>query len=328
MRQKQQEMETMRIERRRSQQQLWEKLQGLDGGGDSVSVTSFTLSGLNTVPISAEKRRGGTNMANKTNMSLNKWVSRPSLPSIPTINPEPTVSDFRHSSAFSLPASLVDLSEWDTDSQDSGPSSGPMSHPEQGMIEALKWLNHKDWEQKEKGLLSVRCLASWHPEVLCSRIHEVCMAVTREVGNLRSKVSRHAIKTIGDLFRSLRRSVDQEVEEITRVLLHKIGDSNDFIREEADKSLGMMVENVTPSKALCALIAAGGSHRNSAVRKCTAKHLLRVMELLGAQKLLCGTRESTDTFLRTLVRLVQDGQQDTRYFHTEVTLPAMPFDGL
>ncbi|XP_077323666.1 TOG array regulator of axonemal microtubules protein 2-like [Lithobates pipiens] len=56
------------------------------------------------------------------------------------------------------------------------------------------------------------------------------------------------------------------------------------------------------------------THRNSAVRKCTAKHLLRVMELLGAQKLLCGTRESTDTFLRTLVRLVQDGQQDTRFY--------------
>lgn len=326
MRQKQQEMETIRIERRRSQQQLWERLQGVDAGGESVSVTSFTLSGLNTVPISAEKRRGGTNMTNMTNManktnmtnmtnmSLNKWVSRPSLPSIPTINPEPAVSDFRHSSAFSLPASLLDLSEWDTDSENSGPSSGPMSHPEQGMIEALKWLNHKDWEQKEKGLLSVRCLASWHPDVLCSRIHEVCMAVTREVSNLRSKVSRHAIKTIGDLFRSLSRNVDQEVEEITRVLLHKIGDSNDFIREEADKSLGMMVENVTPSKALCALIARGGSHRNSAVRKCTAKHLLRVVELLGAEKLLCGSRESTDTFLRTLVRLVQDGQQDTRFY--------------
>ncbi|XP_040207794.1 TOG array regulator of axonemal microtubules protein 2 [Rana temporaria] len=302
MRQRQQEMETIRSQRRRSQQQLWERLQGVETGGESVSVTSFTLS--NTVPISAEKRRGGANVAN------NIWVSRPSLPSIPTIPPEPSVSDFRHSSAFSLPASLLDLSEGDVDSE----NSAPMSHPEQGLIEALRGLNHKDWEQKEKGLLSVRCLASWHPEVLCSRIHDVCMAVTREVSNLRSKVSRHAIKTISDLFRSLRRNVDQEAEEITRVMLHKIGDSNDFIRDEADKSLGMMVENVTPSRAMCALIAGGGSHRNSAVRKCTAKHLLRVVELLGAEKLLCGSRESTDSFLRTLVRLVQDGQQDTRFY--------------
>ncbi|XP_072266077.1 TOG array regulator of axonemal microtubules protein 2 isoform X2 [Pyxicephalus adspersus] len=308
MRKKQQEIENIRNEKRQNQQQLWEKLQGVDTEGEPIPVTSFSLSGLNTVPISAEKRRPGTNI------SLNKWISRPSLPSLPTVNPEPPMSDFRHSSAFSLPASFLDLSEWDSDSESGGSSSGPMSHPEQGMIEALKWLNHKDWEQKEKGLVSVKCMASWHPEVLCSRIHDICMAVTREVSNLRSKVSRHAIKTIGELFRCLRRNIDPELEEITRVLLHKIGDSNDFIREEADKSLGIMVENVSPSKALSALIVGGVSHRNSSVRKCMAKHLLRVVELLGSDKLLCGSRESTDTFLRTLIKLVQDGQQDTRFY--------------
>ncbi|CAN2391712.1 CLASP N terminal [Pristimantis euphronides] len=108
--------------------------------------------------------------------------------------------------------------------------------------------------------------------------------------------------------------MDQEVDEISRVLLHKIGDSNDFIREESNKSLGVMVECVSPSKVLCALITGGVSHRNSAVRKCTAKHLLTVVEQLRADKLLSGPKESTDAFLRTLVKLMQDGQQDTRFY--------------
>ncbi|XP_075060487.1 TOG array regulator of axonemal microtubules protein 2 isoform X2 [Mixophyes fleayi] len=298
MRRRQQEIETIRNEKRRNQQQLWEKLQGAESG-ETAMITSFSLS---TVAVSSDNRRGGSN----------NWVSRPSLPSIATVNPDPT--DIRHSSAYSLPATFLDCFDWDSDSENGGPRSSPMSHPEQGMIEALKWLNHKDWEQKEKGLLSVRCLASWHPEVLFSRLHDVCIVVTREVSNLRSKVSRHAIKTLGDLFKALRRNMDQEAEEITRVLLHKNGDSNDFIREESDKCLGIMVEFVSPSKAASALIAGGLSHRNRSVRKCMSKHLLAVVEQLGADKLLSGSRESTDTFLRTLVKLVQDGQQDTRFY--------------
>ncbi|XP_075720748.1 TOG array regulator of axonemal microtubules protein 2 isoform X2 [Rhinoderma darwinii] len=307
MRQKQQEIENIRNEKRRNQQQLWDSLQGVDSG-EPGTITSFSLSGISTVPLSSDKRRGGQNI------SLNKWVSRPSLPSIPIVNQDAANSDFRHASAYSLPATFLDCIDWDSDSENGGPGLGPMSHPEQGLLEALKWLNHKDWEQKEKGLLSVRSLASWHPEVLFSRLHDVSIAVTREVNNLRSKVSRHAIKILGDLFKALRRNMDQEVEEITRVLLNKIGDSNDFIREESDKSLGVMAEYVSPSKVLSALIAGGGSHRNSSVRKCTAKHLLAVVETVAADKLLSGPRESTDAFLRTLVKLMQDGQQDTRFY--------------
>ncbi|XP_040286559.1 TOG array regulator of axonemal microtubules protein 2 isoform X2 [Bufo bufo] len=306
MRQKQQEIENIHNEKRRSQKQLWDRLQGVDSG-EPGPVTSFSLSGVSTVPLVSEKRPG------VQNISLNKWVSRPSLPSIPTVNQD-TNSDFRHSSAYSLPATFLDCSDWDSDSENGGPGTGPMSHPEQGLLEALKWLNHKDWEQKEKGLISMRCLVSWHPEVLFSRLHDVSIAVTREVSNLRSKVSRNAIKTLGDLFKALRRNMDQEVEEITRVLLHKIGDSNDFIREESDKSLGVMVEYVSPSKVLSALIAGGISHRNSAVRKCAAKHLMAAVEQLAGDKLLSGPRESTDAFLRTLVKLMQDGQQDTRFY--------------
>ncbi|KAM4770833.1 TOG array regulator of axonemal microtubules protein 2 [Rhinophrynus dorsalis] len=313
MRQKLLEMENIRRDVRRSEQHFWERLQSIDTEVHTLeypaAIASISLSGVATVPMmSNEKRRG------VPSISLNKWVSRPSLPSISTLNQVTAANDARNASAYSLPANFQDCSEWDSESESGGSGIGPMSHPEQGMIEALKCLNHKDWEQKEKGLLSVRSLASCHPEVLYFRLHEVSTSVTREVSNLRSKVSRHAIKTLGDLFKALKKSMDPEVEEITRVLLNKIGDTNDFIREEADKSLEIMVENVSPSKTLSALIAGGVSHRNSSVRKCSAKYLLGVVEQLGGEKLLSGSRDNTDTLLRILVKLTQDGQQDTRFY--------------
>lgn len=54
------------------------------------------------------------------------------------------------------------------------------------------------------------------------------------------------------------------------------------------------------------------SHRNPLVRKCTAEHLSAVLEQIGAEKLLSGTRDSTDTLVHNLVRLAQDSNQHTR----------------
>ncbi|XP_058523411.1 TOG array regulator of axonemal microtubules protein 2 isoform X3 [Ochotona princeps] len=135
-----------------------------------------------------------------------------------------------------------------------------------------------------------------------------------KVTNLRSKVSRLAISTLGDLFRALKKNMDQEAEEVARCLLHKMGNSSEFIQRAASRSLGAMVESVTPARSLVALTSTGVYHRNPLVRKCTAEHLLTVLEQIGAEKLLSGTRDSTDTLVHNLVRLAQDSNQDTRFY--------------
>nr|XP_045007024.1 TOG array regulator of axonemal microtubules protein 2 isoform X3 [Jaculus jaculus] len=135
-----------------------------------------------------------------------------------------------------------------------------------------------------------------------------------KVTNLRSKVSRLAISALGDLFWALKRNMDQEVEEITRCLLQKMGNTSEFIQRAANWALGAMVENVTPARALTALTSAGVYHRNPLVRKCTAKHLWAVLEQIGAEKLLSGTRDNIDMLVHDLVRLAQDSNQDTRFY--------------
>ncbi|XP_017910262.1 PREDICTED: protein FAM179A isoform X3 [Capra hircus] len=135
-----------------------------------------------------------------------------------------------------------------------------------------------------------------------------------KVTNLRSKVSRLAIGTLGDLFRALKKNMDQEAEEITRCLLQKMANTSGFIQRAANRSLGAMVEHVTPARSLVALTSVGIYHRNPLVRKCTAEHLSVVLEQIGAEKLLSGTRDSTDMLVHNLVRLAQDSNQDTRFY--------------
>ncbi|XP_030777699.1 TOG array regulator of axonemal microtubules protein 2 isoform X2 [Rhinopithecus roxellana] len=190
----------------------------------------------------------------------------------------------------------------------------PFSNPELGLMDALQCLNSSDWQMKEKGLVSIQRLAACHSEVLTGRLHDVCLAVTGEVTNLRSKVSRLAITTLGDLFQALKKNMDQEAEEIARCLLQKMRDTNEFIQRAAGQSLRAMVENVTLARSLVVLTSAGVYHRSPLVRKYAAEHLSAVLEQIGAEKLLSGSRDSTDMLVRNLVRLAQDSNQDTRFY--------------
>ncbi|XP_048699378.2 LOW QUALITY PROTEIN: TOG array regulator of axonemal microtubules protein 2 [Caretta caretta] len=336
MRQKQKkEMELLHSEREKEKErekerslQLHEQLQNVDPGVIAQEVpTGFGP--LNTNGIISIAPNVSNPCRASVGMALKKRVNRPSLPSIPIINHDS--SFMRHSSANSLPANTLDPPEGEEESE-SGEAleMRPFSHPEQGLVDALKWLNSNDWSLKEKGLFSIKCLAICHSEVLFCQLHDVSLAVTREVSNLRSKVSRFAISTLGELFRTMKKQMDQEVEEIARVLLHKTGDSSEFIQKAADQSLGIMVRSVTPMRAMAALMAGGVNHRNPPVRKCAAEHLLTVMEQIGAEKLLSGTRDNTELLVQTLVKLAQDCNQDTRFYGRKmlnVLMPHPKFDG-
>uniref|UniRef100_A0A8C6R616 TOG array regulator of axonemal microtubules protein 1 n=1 Tax=Nannospalax galili TaxID=1026970 RepID=A0A8C6R616_NANGA len=133
----------------------------------------------------------------------------------------------------------------------------PFSKPEIALIEALRFLADEDWEKKIEGLNFIRCLAAFHSELLNTKLHETNFAVVQEVRNLRSGVSRAAVVCLSDLFTYLKKNMDQELDTTVRVLLHKAGESNTFIREDVDKALRAMVHNVTPARAVISLINGG-----------------------------------------------------------------------
>ncbi|XP_074394686.1 TOG array regulator of axonemal microtubules protein 2 [Zonotrichia albicollis] len=142
-----------------------------------------------------------------------------------------------------------------------GQKDGAFSDPQQSLQEALSMLDSDDWELKKKGLFNIPRLAESHPEVLLCRLREVCLAATSEVTNLRSKVSCSAIVTLGELFAILKKDMDSEADEVAAVLLPMVWNSPEFIQKAACKSLGMMVENVTPARAMTVLMDRGVKSR-------------------------------------------------------------------
>ncbi|XP_021034736.1 TOG array regulator of axonemal microtubules protein 1 isoform X2 [Mus caroli] len=190
----------------------------------------------------------------------------------------------------------------------------PFSKPEIALTEALRLLADEDWEKKMEGLNFVRCLAAFHSDLLNTKLHETTFAVVQEVKNLRSGVSRAAVVCLGDLFTYLKKSMDQELDSAVRALLHKAGESNTFIREDVDKALKAMVNNVTPARAVTSLINGGQSHLHIAVRRCTAQHLADVVECMDPERISSGTKDMADRLLPAAAKFAQDSSQETRYY--------------
>ncbi|XP_077032441.1 TOG array regulator of axonemal microtubules protein 2-like [Agelaius phoeniceus] len=176
-----------------------------------------------------------------------------------------------------------------------GQKDRAFSDPQQSLQEALSMLGSDDWELKKKGLFNIPRLAESHPEVLLGRLREICLAATSEVTNLRSKVSCSAIVTLGELFAILKKDMDSEADGVAAVLLPMVWNSPEFIQKAACQSLGMMVENVTPARAMTVLMDRGVKSRYVQVRKCAAELLLSLMEKMGVTKLAGTPRAEAGT---------------------------------
>lgn len=108
--------------------------------------------------------------------------------------------------------------------------------------------------------------------------------------------------------------MDQELDTAVRALLHKAGESNTFIREDVDKALRAMVNNVTPARAVISLLNGGQSHLHIAVRRCTAQHLADVVEFMEPERILSGTKDMAERLLPAAAKFAQDSSQETRYY--------------
>ncbi|XP_077077853.1 TOG array regulator of axonemal microtubules protein 1 isoform X2 [Siphateles boraxobius] len=196
----------------------------------------------------------------------------------------------------------------------------PFSKPELALTQSFRLLASDDWEKKIEGLNFMRSLAQYHPDVLASRTHDVCLALIQEVRNLRSGVSRVAVAALGEMFAALQKGMDQELDGTARVLLQKAGESNAFIRQDAERALERMCEHCSLTRSLSALLTGGLGHLSSVVRKCAAQHVCALVERAGAARLLSGTKDLTDRILPAVSKLAQDSSQEARYFGRRMLL--------
>lgn len=187
------------------------------------------------------------------------------------------------------------------------------SCPEKSLYQIFKLLSSDDWEKKIDGLTSIQDLARSRPEVLKTTLREVCIAVIKEVKNLRSLVSCTAMATLGEMYAHLQRTMDDMVEEIGRVLIVKASESNAFIQQQANLTLDTLVENCSPGRTMHMLLNAGLSHRSAAARTSAAQHLSQLYNILGATRTLTSAKNFTKCFLIAVSKLCVDAATDVRH---------------
>ncbi|XP_056342969.1 TOG array regulator of axonemal microtubules protein 2-like [Oenanthe melanoleuca] len=227
-----------------------------------AAEASFSLPPLNDTPSSVQRKHPGSALKKKVLRKQDK------VPLLPVTSQTATGSQRREEL-------LRGHGHKDTACPD----------PQQSLLQALSLLRSDDWEMKEKGLVSLKHLAGCHSTVLLSRLRDICLAVTNEVTNLRSKVSHSAIVTLGEFFAILKKDMDPEVDEVVRVILQMLRNSPEFVEKAASQTLGIMVENVTPARAMTALLDSGVKSRHIQVRKCAAELLLSLLEKIGVTEL-------------------------------------------
>ncbi|XP_056342968.1 TOG array regulator of axonemal microtubules protein 2-like [Oenanthe melanoleuca] len=243
-----------------------------------AAEASFSLPPVNDTPSSVQRKHPGSALKKKV---LRKQDKVPLLPGMSIIHEE-----------GSVPCNSSVTSQTATGSQrreellrGHGHKDTACPDPQQSLLQALSLLRSDDWEMKEKGLVSLKHLAGCHSTVLLSRLRDICLAVTNEVTNLRSKVSHSAIVTLGEFFAILKKDMDPEVDEVVRVILQMLRNSPEFVEKAASQTLGIMVENVTPARAMTALLDSGVKSRHVQVRKCAAELLLSLLEKIGVTEL-------------------------------------------
>ncbi|KAK3875828.1 hypothetical protein Pcinc_019314, partial [Petrolisthes cinctipes] len=190
----------------------------------------------------------------------------------------------------------------------------PFASPNDALKNAMELVNSGDWERQVEGTENLARLTKHHHSVIQGDLRNINLALLKLAKNLRSQVSRAAIQAFTILFDTLKRSMEADCEKIAAMLLHRTADTNKFLQLDSHHGLEAMVENISPTKSIPAIIQEGLAHRNPVVRTTVARLLVYEVERLGASKALSGQKDITDKLLPAAAKLAQEGSLETRQF--------------
>ena len=189
------------------------------------------------------------------------------------------------------------------------------SKPDEALEKVLEQLNNNDdWEKNLDGLTGTLRLVHHHPEAIIVEYKQVMQAVLKQVKNLRSQVARAAVHLVGDMFATLKRNMESDLEKIALPLVMKTGETNRFLREDCNQALDKMVENVNPSKSILVITAEPLNSKNAVIRTTVSRLLAYITEKIGPNKALTASKDITERLLPAVAKLAQDGSLEARIY--------------
>ena len=174
--------------------------------------------------------------------------------------------------------------------------------------------NNDDWEKNLDGLTGTLRLVHHNPEIVIVEYKTIMQLVLKQVKNLRSQVARAAVHLVGDMFATLKRNMESDLEKIAIPLLMKTGETNRFLREDCNQALDRMVENVNPSKSILVITSEPLNSKNAVIRTTVSRLLACVTDKIGASKALTASKDITERLLPAVAKLAQDGSLEARIY--------------
>ncbi|KAG1676614.1 hypothetical protein FOA52_008743 [Chlamydomonas sp. UWO 241] len=172
-----------------------------------------------------------------------------------------------------------------------------------------------DWQGQYEALNDVRRLTKYHPDLIRGNLHEIVVALAPALDALRSQTSRNAMVLLQEMFVTVGRALDRELEEVIPILLKRASEVStagreNFLTTEADKTLADMARCVSEVRAVSALISNAG-HKNPVLRQKVASNLDSVVEG-GVSVGLQGSWGCLEKLLKATSGFLNEGALETR----------------
>lgn len=179
--------------------------------------------------------------------------------------------------------------------------------------ELLNEAQDQEWDIAQKALVEIDDAIPYHVDWFCQNISEVSIAITKQVQNLRSTVSKISIISLAKLFKSIpKQTLEPHLDLLVKCLLRKVGEGNSFILEEIDLALDIMAENVT-LRGIIALIAEANS-KHSQIRMRISVLIDKILSRFGKPYLekIMKSQKDMERILPCLLNFSSDGLVETR----------------
>lgn len=184
--------------------------------------------------------------------------------------------------------------------------------PREALNNCLNQMDSANWETTMTGLQHFVRLIRFHPELVETNIHTMCVALCKHVRNLRSQVSRSACQACGEFFATHSKHLEQEIDDLATTLLNRTADTNKFLRGDAAKALDAMCDYMPAHKTIQAVVTRGANHPNAIVRTAAANLCNRIINRLGCDKVFSMNRDSRDRLILAGANFMMEGSLETR----------------
>ena len=173
-----------------------------------------------------------------------------------------------------------------------------------------------DWLAQYEAINKARRLVKNHPQVVLAQLSALIVLVAPAVAELRSYTARNAIQLFNEMFLTLKRAMNPELDKVVPVLLKKAGEASTagrdtFLAQEADTALKAMITHCNEGKATMALINCR-SHKSPHVRLKVIAHLEQMVSTHGAR--IASNSDLVDRLVTAGGQFLEEAHIDARAY--------------